>query len=55
MLKMMLVGWENMKEENGEDIPFNNQNLKDLMEDSYWLKAVSKSYTDSLIEDKVKN
>ena len=48
-------GWENMKEENGEDIPFNNQNLKDMMEDSYWLKAVSTSYTASLIEDKVKN
>ena len=55
MLKMMLVGWENMKEENGEDIPFNNQNLKEMMEDSYWLRAVSTSYTSSLIEDKVKN
>ena len=28
LLKMMLHGWENMKEENGDDIPFNNQNLK---------------------------
>ena len=55
MLQMMLVGWENMKEENGEDIPFNSQNLKDMMEDSYWLKAVSTSYTASLIEEKVKN
>ena len=55
MLKMMLVGWENMKEENGEDIPFNSQNLKDLMEDAYWLKAVSQSYTKSLVDEKVKN
>ena len=55
MMKMMLVGWEQMKEENGEDIPFNNQNLKDMMEDSYWLKAVSNSYTASLIDEKVKN
>lgn len=55
MLKMMLVGWENMKEENGEDIPFNNQNLKDMMEDAYWLRAVSNSYTKSLMDDKVKN
>ena len=55
MLKMMLAGWENMKEENGDDIPFNNQNLKDMMEDAYWLKAVSSSYTKSLIDDKVKN
>ena len=55
MMKMMLVGWEGMKEEDGQDIPFNNQNLKDMMEDSYWLKAVSSSYTASLIDEKVKN
>ena len=54
MLKMMLAGWENMKEENGDDIPFNNQNLKDMMEDAYWLRAVSQSYTKSLVEEKVK-
>ena len=55
MMKMMIVGWEGMKEEDGQDIPFNNQNLKDMMEDSYWLKAVSSSYTASLIDEKVKN
>tara|TARA_B100000945_G_scaffold286937_1_gene258178 strand:- start:3 stop:338 length:336 start_codon:yes stop_codon:yes gene_type:complete len=55
MLKMMLVGWEGIKEENGDDIPFNNQNLKDMMEDSYWLRAVSESYTKSLVDEKVKN
>ena len=55
LLKMMLQGWENMKEENGEDIPFNNQNLKDMMEDAYWLRAVSDAYTKSLMDEKVKN
>ena len=55
MLKMMLAGWENMKEEDGEDIPFNNQNLKEMMEDAYWLRAVSESYTKSLVDEKVKN
>ena len=55
MLKMMLVGWEGIKEENGDDIPFNNQNLKDMMEDAYWLRAVSESYTKSLVDEKVKN
>lgn len=55
MLKMMLVGWENIKEENGEDLPFSNQNLKEMMEDAYWLKAVSESYTKSLVDEKVKN
>ena len=43
------------QEEDGEDIPFNNQNLKDMMEDAYWLRAVSDSYTKSLIDEKVKN
>ena len=55
LLKMMLQGWENMKEENGEDIPFNNQNLKDMMEDAYWLRAVSDAYAKSLMDEKVKN
>ena len=55
MMKMMLVGWEDMKEENGEDMPFNNQNLKDMMEDSFWIKAVSSAYTASLVDEKVKN
>ena len=55
LLKMMLHGWENMKEENGDDIPFNNQNLKDMMEDAYWLRAVSDAYTKSLMDEKVKN
>jgi len=55
MLKMMLVGWENMKEEDNQDIPFNNQNLKDMMEDAYWLRAVSDAYTKSLMDEKVKN
>ena len=55
MLKMMLVGWENMKEEDGQDIAFSNQNLKEMMEDAYWLRAVSDAYTKSLIDEKVKN
>ena len=55
LIKLMLQGWENMKEENGDDIPFNNQNLKDMMEDAYWLRAVSDAYTKSLMDEKVKN
>ena len=55
MLKMMLVGWENMKEEDGQDIIFNNQNIKDLMDDADWIKAISSAYTESLIGEKVKN
>ena len=55
MLKMMLVGWEDMKEEDGQDIPFTDVNIKDLMEDADWIKAVSSAYTESLIGEKLKN
>ena len=55
MMKMMLVGWEGMKEEDGQDIPFTDVNIKDLMEDADWIKAVSSAYTESLIGEKVKN
>ena len=55
MLKMMLIGWENMKEEDGQDIAFTDKNIKDLMDDADWIKAVTSAYTDSLIGEKVKN
>ena len=55
MLKLMLVGWENMKEEDGSDIPFNDKNLKEFMDDTDWIKAVSAAYTESLTGEKVKN
>tara|TARA_R100000388_G_scaffold43065_2_gene32935 strand:- start:189 stop:524 length:336 start_codon:yes stop_codon:yes gene_type:complete len=55
MLKLMLVGWENMKEEDGQDIPFNDKNLKEFMDDTDWIKAVSAAYTESLTGEKVKN
>lgn len=55
MLKMMLVGWEDMKEEDGQDISYNDKNIKDLMEDADWIKAVSSAYTQSLTGEKVKN
>ena len=55
MLKMMLIGWENIKEEDGQDIAFNDKNIKDLMDDADWIKAITSAYTDSLLGEKVKN
>ena len=55
MLKQMIVGWEDVNDENGNPIEFNDRNLKDLQQDTYWLTAVVKSYTSSLTEEKLKN
>ena len=55
MLKAMIVGWEDILDENGNAIEFSDANLKDMQQDNYWLTSVVKAYTGSLIEDKAKN
>ena len=51
----MIVGWEDILDENGNAIEFSDANLKDMQQDNYWLTSVVKAYTGSLIEDKLKN
>ena len=55
MLKAMIVGWEDILDENGNAIEFSDVNLKDMQQDNYWLTSVVKAYTTSLTEDKLKN
>ena len=55
MLKSMIVGWEDILDENGNAIEFSDVNLKDMQQDNYWLTSVVKAYTTSLTEDKLKN
>ena len=55
MLQKMIVGWEDITDENGNEISFTDTNLKDLQQDTYWLTAVVKAYTTSLTEEKLKN
>jgi len=55
MLQKMIIGWEDITDEDGNEIAFNEKNLKDLQQDNYWLTAVVKAYTNSLTEDKLKN
>ena len=51
----MIVGWEDITDEDGNEIAFNEKNLKDLQQDNYWLTAVVKAYTTSLTDEKLKN
>ena len=55
MLKAMIIGWEDILDENGNAIEFSDVNLKDMQQDNYWLTSVVKAYTTSLTEDKLKN
>ena len=55
MLQKMIVGWEDITDEDGNEISFNDKILKELQQDTYWLTAVVKAYTTSLIDEKLKN
>lgn len=41
----MLVGWEGIKDEDGDDIEFSEAELDDFADDVDWLKAVLSAYT----------
>ena len=45
LLKKVLVGWEGIKDEDGDDIDFSEAELDEFAEDVDWLKAVLAAYT----------
>ena len=45
LLKKVLVGWEGIKDEDGDEIEFSEAELDDFAEDVDWLKAVLAAYT----------
>ena len=55
MLQKMIVGWEDITDEDGNEISFSDTTLKDLQQDTYWLTAVVQAYTTSLTDEKLKN
>lgn len=44
LIKAVLVGWDDIKDEAGKPIPFNEANLADMCEDSDWVRAVITAY-----------
>ena len=55
ILQKMIVGWEDITDEDGNEISFSDTTLKDLQQDTYWIAAVVKAYTTSLTDEKLKN
>jgi hypothetical protein len=51
----ILEGWDGIKDENGKDIPFTEKTRKDLCDDSCFVKAVIKAYSDSVLGEPAKN
>lgn len=45
LLKKVLVGWEGIKDEDGDEIEFSEAELDEFADDVDWLKAVLAAYT----------
>ena len=51
----ILEGWDGIKDEDGKDIPFTQKARKDLCDDSCFVKAVIRAYSDSVLGEPAKN
>tara|TARA_R100000664_G_C2714709_1_gene110253 strand:+ start:31 stop:411 length:381 start_codon:yes stop_codon:yes gene_type:complete len=51
----VLVGWSDVKDEEGNDVPFTNKTRKQILEVPMLASAIIEAYFESLIEAKSKN
>jgi hypothetical protein len=51
----ILEGWDGIKDEDGRDIPFTEKTKQELCDDSWFVKAVIRAYSDSILGEPVKN
>ena len=54
-LKKIMVGWEGITDESGNEVPFNSEELQDAAEDVDWLKAVLAAYANTYAEAEAGN
>lgn len=55
LVNEIIQGWENVKDEDGEEVPFDEDAKQQLFDDPYVLRALITAYTDSLTGEKAKN
>lgn len=55
LIEAVLVGWEGMQDEEGDDIPFSHSALKEQLDDPCWTKGVIAAYLKSLEGGATKN
>jgi hypothetical protein len=51
----IIEGWEGIKDEDGEEVPFCSGTKKELFDDPYVLRALIESYTNSITGAPEKN
>ena len=47
-VKSVLVGWSGIKDEEGNDVPFDDDNLEAVMENHYIVQAIIVAYGESM-------
>ena len=55
LVDQIIEGWEGIKDEDGEEVPFCAGTKKELFDDPYVLRALIESYTDSITGATEKN
>lgn len=55
VIQEVLEGWDDLKEESGEPIPFTTETVAEMSNDTYWSRGVIKSYFEFLNGGKEKN
>lgn len=48
MLQAILVGWEDIVDENNKAITFSQAALKEFADDAYWIRGVLAAYTETI-------
>ena len=48
LLKVFLVGWSGIKDEEGNDVPFNDDNFEALTDNHFIVKGIIEAYGQSM-------
>ena len=54
-ISSVLVGWEGIEDEDGSELAFSKDALKDLSDEADWTRAVLSAYTATYAEAEAKN
>ena len=55
LIDQIVEGWEGVKDEDGDEVEYNDENKVALFDDPYVLRAVITAYTDSVTGSQAKN
>ena len=55
LIRKVLVGWEGIVDEDGEEVPFSDEVLAEQVDDADWIKAVLSTYAATYAEAEAGN